>query len=118
MRPVRPPEIAMETAPEIRRDQEAHGRREQNNESSLRISPAQIAEQRQKAAENEQIRAKQTDFIHKGEQHEKNMSGGVNIPKLNAEQMHGAKSGLSDLFKNKINLMTIKIISEKDDWNR
>jgi hypothetical protein len=83
----------------------------------LRIHSAQVIQQRQEAELNEQIRATRAEFIRKKSQHEKNVSRGVNIPQLNAQQRKNMKNGLSNLFKNELNPMIMRTMPDKGDWD-
>jgi hypothetical protein len=113
-----PPDIAAGGDPALEREGEVAERREQNIAPGLRMHPAQVIQQRQEAELNEQIAATRAEFIRKKNHHEANVSRGVNIPQLNAQQMKSVKAGLSDLFKNELNRMIAKMMPDKGDWDR
>jgi hypothetical protein len=82
----------------------------------LRINPALIAERRQMQQEEEQKQRRQLEYIRKSEQHQRNISRGVNIPQLNSEQMRRVRVGLSDLFRSELNPMMERMFPESDEW--
>jgi hypothetical protein len=81
----------------------------------LRINP-ELANQRgaQEQAETAR-RRKCREFTRKKEQYERNISRGVNIPQLNADQMRRVKEGLSALFKWELNPILEDMMPRSDE---
>jgi hypothetical protein len=92
----------------------AVSRREPENESSLRIHPAQQAELIQDQGVAEQKRIAPANFTRKREEHERNLDQGVKIPQRNTEQTKHIRIGLRNLFKNEINPIVTKTIPEEN----
>jgi hypothetical protein len=112
-----PPQPAAQVDPARRRIGEIAARHALEVESNLRINPEQVRARRQEMQVDEQERITRETFIRKKQEHEGNVSRGVNIPQLNGEQMRHIKSGLSELFKNEINPMITKMMPAEDDWD-
>jgi hypothetical protein len=79
------------------------------------VNPALIVQQEEvQRAEAEKRRIRE-DFIRKKEHYEREISRGMNIPQLNADQMRRMKVGLIDLFKGELNPMLEQMMTEGDD---
>jgi hypothetical protein len=56
-------------------------------------------------------------FIRKRDEYLRQMERGINIPRLNKEQMWKIKTGLDDLFKHEIDSFMTELESDPGDWD-
>jgi hypothetical protein len=62
------------------------------------VNSSAFYEREEARRREEEKRREQDQFRRKREQYERNVSRGVNIPQLNADQMRRVKQGLKTLF--------------------
>jgi hypothetical protein len=72
-------------------------------------------ETREQAAVDREGR--RTQFIRKRNEYQRQMERGVNIPRLNNEQMRKIKTGLKYLFKYEIDPLMTEFEPNPGDWN-
>jgi hypothetical protein len=61
--------------------------------------------------------ARRAEFMRKREEYEQMTEGGVNIPRLDAQQMRKIQRGLNDLFEHEINPLIEEFALMQDDWD-
>jgi hypothetical protein len=54
--------------------------------------------------------------MRKRDEYQRQMERGVNIPRLNKEQMRKIKTGLEDFFRYEINLLMTELQPDPGDW--
>jgi hypothetical protein len=85
--------------------------------SHLRIEAGRIVQrdgEEQAAVDRQGLRSQ---FIRKRDEYLRQMERGINIPRLNKEQMRNIKSGLEDLFKHEINQLMTEFQPDPGDWD-
>jgi uncharacterized C2H2 Zn-finger protein len=78
---------------------------------------ADMVVQREAAAVIMDPEARKAEFLRKREEYERKTDQGVNIPRLDAQQMRRVKRGLSDLFEYQINPLIEEFQPSADDWD-
>jgi hypothetical protein len=80
----------------------------------LRINPELNAQREEQQRTEEERNWKRQELIRKKEEHEGNISRGVNIPQLNAQQMRKVKEGRGDLFAGELNPLLEQMMPTSD----
>jgi hypothetical protein len=83
----------------------------------LRIDAGRIVQRDEEEQAGVDREGRRTQLIRKRDEYLRQMERGINIPRLNKEQMWKIKTGLEDLFKHEINPLVTEFQPDPRDWD-
>jgi hypothetical protein len=83
----------------------------------LRIEAGRIVQRDKEDQAAVDREGRRPQFIGKRDEHVRQMERGINIPRLNKEQMRKIRTGLKDLFKYEISPLMIEFQPDPGDWD-
>jgi hypothetical protein len=100
-------------------EEERHRPRTQARQEGphLRIEAGRIIQRDEDERAAVDREGRRTQFKRKRDEYLRRMERGVNIPRLNKEQMRKIKTGLEDLIKYEINPLMTEFQSDPGDWD-
>jgi hypothetical protein len=107
-----------DTEPEIlrKRERRQDAAAQDRDNPHPRIDSAMIVQQDGRAAMGDSV-ARRSEFIWKRDEHDRMTEGGVNIPRVDAQQMRKIKRDLTDLFRHVINPLKGEFRATHRDWD-